>query len=157
MLKQYPHDTRYVVSDEGFIVGPKGIKLKGYITDKGYRTVCVRDANGKRRYIKEHRIILETFNGPCPPGMEGCHGNGVRSDNRLENLRWDTPVSNAADRIKSRRSECVNGHPYTKENTYYRPGVGKTGAKYRECRKCKNSGTKAQPQGNRGALVPESC
>lgn len=45
-----------------------------------------------------HRLVLEAFVGPCPPGMEGCHNNGIRDDNRLENLRWDTSLANAKDR-----------------------------------------------------------
>lgn len=45
-----------------------------------------------------HRIILETFIGPCPKGMEACHNNGIKSDNRLINLRWDTRKSNTKDK-----------------------------------------------------------
>jgi DNA-binding XRE family transcriptional regulator len=32
--------------------------------------------------------------------MEACHNNGVKTDNRLTNLRWDTPSSNQLDRQK---------------------------------------------------------
>jgi hypothetical protein len=49
-----------------------------------------------RRYA--HRIILETFVGPCPDGMEGCHEDGVRGHNWLSNLRWDTRLNNHADK-----------------------------------------------------------
>lgn len=55
-----------------------------------------------------HRLVLEAFVGPCPEGMECCHGNGVPADNRLENLRWDTKAANEADKRRhgtiSRRS-----------------------------------------------------
>lgn len=30
--------------------------------------------------------------------MEGCHRDGNPFNNALDNLRWDTPASNAADR-----------------------------------------------------------
>jgi hypothetical protein len=43
--------------------------------------------------------VLEAFVGPCPEGMQACHNNGNRLDNRLENLRWDTPSANQKDRI----------------------------------------------------------
>jgi len=57
--------------------------------------------NGKRKMGKIHRLVLEAFVGPCPPGMEACHENGIKSDNRWpENLRWDTPQSNHADRAR---------------------------------------------------------
>lgn len=51
-----------------------------------------------KRYV--HRLVLETFVGPCPEGMEGCHGDGDRANCHLENLRWDTPVNNQADKIE---------------------------------------------------------
>lgn len=39
-----------------------------------------------------------TFVGPCPPGMEACHfPDRDPTNNRLENLRWDTKKANAYD------------------------------------------------------------
>ncbi len=56
--------------------------------------------NGRPKYHSVHRLVLETFKEPCPEGMECCHNNNNRSDNRLENLRWDTKSNNALDRKK---------------------------------------------------------
>jgi hypothetical protein len=53
----------------------------------------------KRHPQLVHRLILETFIGPAPEGLECCHNNGIPGDNRLSNLRWDTSSSNAADAI----------------------------------------------------------
>jgi hypothetical protein len=47
-----------------------------------------------------HFLVLTTFVGPRPKGMEACHGNGDCFDNHLSNLRWDTPVNNHADKRK---------------------------------------------------------
>lgn len=48
-----------------------------------------------------HRVILETFVGPPPsPAHQGCHGNKNTRDNRLKNLRWDTPAGNNADKLR---------------------------------------------------------
>lgn len=47
-----------------------------------------------------HRLILETFVGPCPNNMEACHNDGNRKNNRLDNLRWDTRTGNFADKRK---------------------------------------------------------
>jgi hypothetical protein len=60
----------------------------------GYRTVNI---GGGNKYV--HRLVLEAFVGPRPQGHEGCHRNGIRTDNRLENLRWGTPQSNQTDRV----------------------------------------------------------
>lgn len=61
--------------------------------------------DGKVYPRKVHRLILETFVGPCPPGMQCRHLNGNASDNRLENLRWGTPKENTedTDRLGMRR------------------------------------------------------
>lgn len=72
----------------------------------GYARVQLR-AGGRGKRTQVHRLVLEAFVGPCPAGMEACHGNGVRADNRLENLRWDTRVANFADR--DRHGNTVRG------------------------------------------------
>jgi hypothetical protein len=53
---------------------------------------------GKGASRKVHRLVLEAFVGPCPPGMECCHNDGNPLNNRLDNLRWDTRRSNQLDR-----------------------------------------------------------
>jgi hypothetical protein len=55
-------------------------------------------AAGRNHFL--HRLILLAFVGPCPPGKECCHYDGDPANNRLENLRWDTRKSNAADRTR---------------------------------------------------------
>ena len=54
-------------------------------TKKGYvRLKC----NGQNVFL--HRLVWETFNGPVPEGYEIDHINGIKTDNRLENLRCVT-------------------------------------------------------------------
>lgn len=57
-----------------------------------------------RQPVGLHKLILLAFVGPCPPGMEACHGDDVKTNNRLTNLRWDTRRANVADRYRN------NGH-----------------------------------------------
>lgn len=56
--------------------------------------------DGKRTRVNVHRLILLTFIGPCPEGMEACHNNGNRFDNKPCNLRWDTRKNNHKDAIR---------------------------------------------------------
>ena len=51
-----------------------------------------------KQYI--HRLVLESFVGPCPEGMECRHLNGNPADNKLGNLKWGTQIENMADRTK---------------------------------------------------------
>lgn len=55
---------------------------------------------GQPRSLRVHRLVLEAFVGAQPGGMETLHGNGVRHDNRLVNLRWGTWEENYADRVR---------------------------------------------------------
>ena len=53
--------------------------------------------NGKtvKRYV--HRVVLESFVGPCPKGMECLHQDGNPRNCNLGNLRWGTRKENCAD------------------------------------------------------------
>lgn len=44
------------------------------------------------------RLVLLAFVGPAPEGMICRHLNGIRDDNRLENLRWGTKGEDLRDR-----------------------------------------------------------
>lgn len=63
---------------------------------QGYRWVTLKD-RGRQRSVLVHVLVLETFVGPCPQGMECRHLNGKRWDNRLENLCWGTSKENTDD------------------------------------------------------------
>lgn len=65
----------------------------------GYRVVGLR-VEGRMILRAIHTLVLLAFAGPCPEGMECCHNNGDCTDNRAENLRWDTRAENYADRRK---------------------------------------------------------
>lgn len=93
----------YGITENGYIYSrrrerAKGGKLKQQIGPHGYLTVCLWK-NKKSHTKLVHRLVLETFVGKCPDGMEACHNNGVRTDNRLSNLRWDTRSNNFHDKI----------------------------------------------------------
>jgi hypothetical protein len=47
-----------------------------------------------------HRLVMLAFEGPCPEGLEVAHQDGIKTDNRLSRLRYDTPRGNNADKIE---------------------------------------------------------
>jgi hypothetical protein len=61
----------------------------------GYVSICV---NGNVVCRKVYHLILETYVGPCPPGMECCHGPGGKLDNSINNIRWGTKKENDAEK-----------------------------------------------------------
>lgn len=77
-----------------------------------------------------HRLVLETYIGPCPPGMIGRHLNGNNQDNRLENLCWGTPKENQQDRIRhgtSNRGERCGTSKLTEQKVRTIVSIHKTG------------------------------
>ncbi len=70
--------------------------------------------SGKRVTRTIHRLILITFVSGQPEGCEACHGNGVRTDNRLENLRWDTRAANQRERRVHGTDMNGSKHPKAK-------------------------------------------
>lgn len=72
--------------------------LKPWVNCWGYALVDLQ-RNRIKHHKQLHRAILETFIGPCPKGMECCHSDGNKTNNRLSNLRWDTPANNYRDTV----------------------------------------------------------
>jgi hypothetical protein len=87
-----------------------------------------------------HRLVLMAFSGPCPEGMQAAHQNGVRSDNRLANLKWKTPRENNVDDKKRHGTfyhrpdaSCPTGHEYSPANTKI---LMRRGKQFRQCVAC---------------------
>jgi len=82
--------------------------------DKGGYLQVNLHRNGVGRTFKIHRLVLGTFAGPCPNGMQACHYNNDKEDNRLENLRWDTPKGNNKDKERHGTTARGEGSPSSK-------------------------------------------
>jgi len=107
--KTIPEHDMYEVSDRGNVrsykgEGPKPIRLE---TPKmlrpsshtgGYLQLIISDKGERYRWYI-HRLVLEVFTGTCPPGKDACHNDGVRTNNNLENLRWDSRKGNLKDTL----------------------------------------------------------
>lgn len=63
-----------------------------------------------------HRIIWEMFNGPIPDGFKIDHINGVKDDNRLDNLRLVTDSLNNRNKGRDTRNKSgYNGVIWNKQ------------------------------------------
>lgn len=99
----------FVLSDEWRRLRPS-VKKNGYL-----KLTLFRDGRAFQRLV--HRLVLETFVGPCPPGHECAHDNGVRTDCRLDNLFWKTKKGNASDRERHGKTPRGETHGQSKLTT----------------------------------------
>jgi hypothetical protein len=79
----------------------------------GYNIVALYKYGSGRNH-RVSRLVMAAFVGPCPEGMVVCHNNGDRSDNRLENLRYDTPKNNTLDMREHGTAPIGERHPQAK-------------------------------------------
>lgn len=68
-----------------------------------------------------HRIVWEMFNGQIPYGMQIDHINHIRSDNRIQNLRMVTKISNGRNLTKKiNNTSGVTGVSWSKSRAKWR-------------------------------------
>ena len=103
----------YTVSNRGDVTGPMGPRK---LTRSVYGYMTVMLCNGQRRNgHMAHRLVCAAFNGPAPEGRPQVgHLNGVRDDNRAENLAWVSPKENTEHRRLHGRAFFGAGNPNAK-------------------------------------------
>ena len=100
----------YCVSNSGRIISKKRNKktmLKPFKSGVGYFQVAIH-VSGRciKKYV--HRLVLEAFSGPCPNGMECSHLDGDKTNNRFDNLAWESVIDNNLrkdDHLTNRKGE----------------------------------------------------
>jgi hypothetical protein len=95
------YEGRYSARSDGAIIShPKnGLKgdrfLKQNHNDKGYLMVSVSVPGCKFERKRAHRLVCQAFHGLAPQSdFQVNHINGIKDDNRVENLEWCTPSKN---------------------------------------------------------------
>ena len=96
--KLYPKDNYFEVSRNGKVRTTKDKKIVGSISTNGYYTVTNQTVQ-PIQYYRVNRMVLETFN-PIENSEDfiADHINGIKTDNRIENLRWLTQRQNCQER-----------------------------------------------------------
>lgn len=107
-LKEIPgYEGVYAASDSGeiFRIATYGknpiprLRPIAARTKKGY-SVAHLCSDGVRRDVSFHRCVWTAHVGPIPDGLQINHINGVRTDNRLENLELCTISENALHKFR---------------------------------------------------------
>ena len=83
----YKEFKGYKVYDTGIVISPKGREV-GSTTPNGYIRVTI---DGKKYGV--HQLIMKLFVGDSN-GLDVDHLNGIKSDNRLQNLQYVTRKEN---------------------------------------------------------------
>ena len=126
------YEGRYAVTENGHLWSypksgrgrsqHKGRWLLGHLDSFGYLTIGLWDKNHKKKTVKIHRLVAFTWLGTS--SLDVNHKNGIKTDNRVENLEWVTRKENnhhalatglrdraveivGAKRALSKRTRCV--------------------------------------------------
>ena len=92
-----------------------GRVLKPNVDHDGYLWVHLK-LDGTRVRKSVHSLVLESFVGPRPAGLDVAHADGNPRNNELSNLRYCTRSENMMDlvssggHIKMQRDKCPQGH-----------------------------------------------
>lgn len=103
-IPEYPYYTFY---EDGTAINGKGQKVGSISKDEDYVIASWKHISGKRHKKRMHIMIMLAFSGEEPNGREVDHINGVKNDNRYENLQYlDKSTHN-----KKTRNDNKNPNP----------------------------------------------
>lgn len=106
------HENRYDASTTGQVASRWGDKrkvIKYWLNWNGYALIDLR-----KKKIALHRVIALTFHGPCPEGLECCHLNGNKLDNRPVNLKYVTRKENHSHKVSHGTAQRGERNPKAK-------------------------------------------
>jgi len=83
-------DEKYEVSDSGLVRRTDGKLIKSCVLTTGYSQVQL---SRKKKHLV-HRLVAFAFCNGFEDGLVVNHKNGIRNDNRRENLEWVTASEN---------------------------------------------------------------
>lgn len=127
--RDVPGRPGYIVSNEG-----RAAKLLNTTpNNRGYVQYKIPDGAGGSHREHLHQWVMLAFVGPPPPDRPWVlHGNDIKTDNRLSNLRYGSPSENMEDMFlngtRRRSKACDYGHLLVEPNL-------REGGKCKACKK----------------------
>ena len=127
----------YLVSTDGRVSNGRKV-LKAQLLNSGYLAVGLFK-NGKRKNCTIHRLVAKTFLPACNGREYVNHKNGIKTDNRLENLEWCNLSENMKHGLalpssaEARRKAAIRmrqvGKKYAKQNGEFLREISKKTSK----------------------------
>lgn len=117
-MKSIPGFPNYFITKDGRVwsnpqILPDGRCWKGrwikFGLVNGYFQVGLFDKSKQpHRFNKMvHRLVLDTYVGPCPPNMQCRHLDGNPKNNHLSNLLWGTHAENEKDKVRHGKTKLT--------------------------------------------------
>lgn len=106
-----------------------------FTEDDGRRRVQLC-SDGEPHSHRIHQLVLETFVGPRPPEMEGCHWDDDPGHNCVGNLRWATHSANMHDRVRNGNHPLAGHQRCPLDHLLVAPNLRPSHLPHRSCLAC---------------------
>lgn len=115
MIKTHINFPGYFFTTNGEIISKQNKRpMKPGYRGKGYSGTVLVNTIGKRVTVSVHRVLAEVFiEKPSILHNQINHKNGIKTDNRIENLEWVTQSQNIRHKLDvlKKKNLKLQDHP----------------------------------------------
>ena len=86
-MKQIKHHPNYSITEDGRVFSHNVNRFIAPFNSKGYLRVSLLSENKSKKYLV-HRLVAECFIPNIEDKPQVNHINGIKTDNRIDNLEW---------------------------------------------------------------------
>lgn len=110
------YEFLYAIDSLGNVKSLKNNKILKQSNHKKYCKIGL-SKNGIQKHYFTHRLVWEAFIGKIPNKIQVNHKNGIKNDNRLENLELVTASENQIHSFRVLGRKAIKGGDHKKSKT----------------------------------------